>query len=143
MASASFYAAARMENTPRTLERITQVSRVERKEIGRTYWYINKETNLKIEPADPMEFLSRFASNLDADNETERIAREWIMKGKKVNITSGRAPSGIAAAALFAAGQLSGEDLSQKEIAEVADVTDVTVRDRLNDLVEHADFSWI
>ena len=132
-----------MENTPRTLERITQVSRVERKEIGRTYWYINKETNLKIEPADPMEFLSRFASNLDADNETERIAREWIMKGKEVNITSGRAPSGIAAAALFAAGQLSGEDLSQKEIAEVADVTDVTVRDRLNDLVEHADFSWI
>ena len=132
-----------MENTPRTLERITQVSRVERKEIGRTYWYINKETNLKIEPADPMEFLSRFASNLDADNETERIAREWIMKGKEVNITSGRAPSGIAAAALFAAGQLSGEDLSQKEIAEVADVTDVTVRDRLSDLVEHADFSWI
>ena len=143
MASASIYAAARMENTPRTLERITQVSRVERKEIGRTYWYINKETNLKIEPADPMEFLSRFASNLDADNETERIAREWIMKGKEVNITSGRAPSGIAAVALFAARQLSGEDLSQKEIAEVADVTNVTVRDRLNDLVEHADFSWI
>jgi len=132
-----------MENTPRTLERITQVSRVERKEIGRTYWYINKEINRKIEPADPMEFLFRFASNLDADNETERIAREWIMKGKEVNITSGHAPSGIAAAALFAAGQLSGEDLSQKEIAEVADVTDVTVRDRLNDLVEHADFSWI
>lgn len=143
MASGVLYAAARMEGNPRTLEEVTTVSRVERREIGRAYWYLNKELGLEVGPTDPLEFIPRLVSDVDATDETEQIAREWIEKAKQSNTLSGCSPSGVAASALYAAGQLSGSPLTQKELGEAADVTPVTVRNQLNNLIDYADITWL
>ncbi|MFB6303349.1 MAG: transcription initiation factor IIB family protein, partial [Haloferacaceae archaeon] len=64
VATAALYAAARQAGTPRSLDEIDTVSRVEKDEIARTYRYIVRELNLEIQPADPESYVPRFASDL-------------------------------------------------------------------------------
>ena len=50
-------------------------------------------------------------------------------------MTAGKDPTGLAAAAIYIAGIIEGERRTQREIAETATVTEVTVRNRYKELV--------
>ncbi|GAB7091151.1 transcription initiation factor IIB [Halorubrum luteum] len=136
IATASLHAAARMEGVPRSIDEVAHVSRVDAEEFKRAYRYINKELKLEIQPADPESYLPRFASDLDVPDETERLARELLAEAKRRNVHSGKSPVGLAAAALYAAGQLTNVDLTQSEVSEVTDMSEVTIRNRYQELLE-------
>jgi transcription initiation factor TFIIB len=63
VATSTLYAACRKEGIPRSLEEVAQVSRVEQKEIGRTYRYIARELDLGMKPVDPQKYIPRFVPN--------------------------------------------------------------------------------
>ena len=136
IATASLHAAARMERIPRSVDKIAAISRVDAEEFKRAYRYINRELELEIQPPDPNEYLPRFASDLEIDDETERRARELLKTGKRANLHSGKSPVGLAAAAIYAAAQLTPEALTQSEVSAVADVSEVTIRNRYQELLE-------
>ncbi|WP_058365197.1 transcription initiation factor IIB [Haloparvum sedimenti] len=136
MATASLQAAARMEQVPRSIDEIAAVSRVDAEEFKRAYRYINRELKLEIKPADPVQYVPRFASDLDVPDETERLARELLEDAKKQNVHSGKSPVGLAAAALYAAGMLTNLDVTQAEVSEVTDMSEVTIRNRYQELLE-------
>ncbi|PSP98039.1 transcription initiation factor IIB 2, partial [Halobacteriales archaeon QS_4_70_19] len=138
VSTSALYAAARQANVPRSLDEVARVCRVEKEEFKRAYRYIVKELNLAIEPADPTEYLPRFASELDASDETERKAAELIEVASEENLLSGKSPVGIAAASLYAGSLLTSEGLTQSEVGEVADISEVTIRNRYKDLLEAA-----
>ncbi|WP_276259831.1 transcription initiation factor IIB [Haloglomus litoreum] len=138
IATAAVYAAARQANVPRSLDEVARVCRVDKEEFKRAYRYIVKELNLAIEPADPTEYLPRFASELDASDATERKAVELVETASEETLLSGKSPVGIAAAALYAASLLTDEGLTQTEVGEVADISEVTIRNRYKDLLEAA-----
>ena len=52
-------------------------------------------------------------------------------------MTHGKSPSGIVAAALYIAGQETGQARTQREIAEVTNVTEVTIRNRYKQLANN------
>ncbi len=58
------------------------------------------------------------------------------MVARKLRLTSGRGPTGVAAAASYIASVLIGERRTQREIAEIAKVTEVTIRNRYKELVD-------
>ena len=64
------------------------------------------------------------------------MAVRILQKAKNKRITLGKDPAGIAAAALYLAGQMKGENVTQKEIAYAAGMTEVTVRNRKKELVK-------
>jgi transcription initiation factor TFIIB len=130
VASACLYAACRIENVPRSLEEIESASRVERKEISRTYLYIEQELGLQIKPVDPAQYVSRFCSELGLDEEVKKKAKYIIDVCKEVDLLSGKSPTGFAAAAIYAAARLCDKDVTQREVAEVSNVTEVTIRNR-------------
>jgi transcription initiation factor TFIIB len=136
MATASLYAAARQASVPRSLDEFEPVSRVGRKEFSRAYRYIVRELELAIEPANPLEYLPRFASDLDLGGETKTRARTLLEEGMERGVHSGKSPVGLAAAALYAASILEGEKVTQKEVCSVSDVSEVTVRNRYTELLE-------
>jgi transcription initiation factor TFIIB len=138
VATASLYAAARQANTPRSLDEVTNVSRVEKDEIARTYRYVVRELNLEIEPADPVQYVPRFASELEMSDEGERRARELLTAAKEKGIHSGKSPVGLAAAAVYAASLLANEKVTQKEVSNVANISEVTIRNRYHELLEAA-----
>jgi transcription initiation factor TFIIB len=139
VSTASLYAAARQAGTPRSLDEITGVSRVEKDEIARTYRYVVRELGLEIRPADPESYVPRFASDLGLSDEAERRARELLSSAKEAGIHSGKSPVGLAAAAVYAAALLTNEKVTQSQVSDVANISEVTIRNRYHELLEADD----
>jgi transcription initiation factor TFIIB len=145
VATASLYAAARNAGTPRSLDEFTRVSRVERAELTRAYRYVVRELGLEVEPADPKSYVPRFVSELGVSKATagaiERHARDMLTSAREQGLLSGKSPVSLAAAAIYAAAILAEEPVTQQEIGEVADVSEVTIRNRYRELLDlKADF---
>ncbi len=132
--AAVVYAVCRMKRIPKTLEDIARVSGSEKKEIGRAYRFLKRELNLNVPTSDPSIYISKFASELGLDEEVQREAIEIIKKALDKGILSGRGPTGVAAAALYIAAARQGKKKTQKEVADVAGVTEVTIRNRYREL---------
>ena len=136
VATRAIYAAARPAGPPRSLDEIAGVSRVEKDEIARTYRYVVRELGLEIAPADPESYVPRFASDLELSEEAAGRARELLSNAKEAGIHSGKSPVGLAAAAVYAASLLTNEKVTQSEVGEVADISEVTIRNRYHELLE-------
>jgi transcription initiation factor TFIIB len=139
VATAALYAAARQAGTPRSLDEIAKVSRVDKMELTRTYRYVVRELKLEIQPADPEQYVPRFASDLDLSDEAERRARELLRNAKERGIHSGKSPVGLAAAAVYAASLLTNEKVTQSQVSDVANISEVTIRNRYKELLEADD----
>jgi len=139
VSTASVYAAARQAGVPRSLDEITEVSRVEKSEIARTYRYVVRELGLEVKPADPESYVPRFASSLELSDEAEHRARQLLQNAKEQGVHSGKSPVGLAAAAVYAASLLTNEKVTQSEVSEVASISEVTIRNRYHELLEAED----
>lgn len=138
--AASIYVACRQCGIARTLDEIAQASTVNKKEIGRSYRFLIKELDYFIPPLKPSQYITKFSNQLTMQGKVEEIAHKILATAKKLKLTSGRGPTGIAAAASYIASVLTGERKTQREIAEIAQVTEVTIRNRYKELVERLQF---
>ncbi|WP_287950929.1 transcription initiation factor IIB [Acidiplasma sp.] len=132
----SIYAACRITNVPRTLDEIASVTRVKKKEIGRTYRIMARYLKLNILPSKPDDYVNRFCSKLRLSMEARKRAEEILKMAVDNDLTSGKGPTGVAAAAIYIASLITGERRTQRAIAEVAGVTEVTIRNRYKELTE-------
>ena len=137
VAAASLYAACRMFKVPRTLSEIAEVARVDKKEISRSFRFISNELVLNLNPTKPIDFLTRFISELDLTTKCQKTAKGIIRMAERRGLTSGRGPTGVCAAAIYASSILTNERRTQRSIARVSCVTEVTVRNRFSELVEN------
>ncbi|MBS1266256.1 MAG: Transcription initiation factor IIB [Candidatus Woesearchaeota archaeon] len=135
----SLYAACRRHEVPRTLDEMSEASGIEKKEIGRTYRFVTRELGIKILPSNPSDYVPRFSSSLKLSAETQSKAVEILEMARKAELTSGRGPTGIAAAALYVSALIHGEKRTQREVADVAGVTEVTIRNRYKELLVELD----
>ena len=134
--AACIYAACRSYNIPRTLDEIAHASDIERKEIGRTYRFIIRRMTIKVTQSSPNDYISRFSSILHLSPKTQNHALRILKKANEEELTSGRGPAGIAAAALYIAALLNDEKKTQREVADVAGITEVTIRNRYKELID-------
>jgi transcription initiation factor TFIIB len=138
--AAALYVACRQCGVARTLDEIAQASTVNKKEIGRSYRFLIKELDYFIPPLKPSQYITKFSNQLTMQGKVEEIAHKILATAKELKLTSGRGPTGIAAAASYIASVLTGERKTQREIAEIAQVTEVTIRNRYKELVERLQF---
>jgi len=138
--AAAIYVACRQCGLPRTLEEIAQASNINKKEVGRSYRFLVKELDYFIPPLKPSRCITKFSNQLTMPGKVEEIAHKILETAKELRLTSGRGPTGIAAAATYIASVLTGERKTQREIAEIAQVTEVTIRNRYKELVERLCF---
>jgi len=138
--AAAIYLGCRKCGLARTLEEIAQASSVNKKEVGRSYRFLIKELDYSIPPVKPSQYITKFSNQLTMQGKVEEIAHKILAAAKELKLTSGRGPTGIAAAASYIASVLTGERKTQREIAEIAQVTEVTIRNRYKELVERLMF---
>jgi transcription initiation factor TFIIB len=137
--AASLYAACRQCHVPRTLDEISLIAQISRKEIGRNYRYVSRELALKLMPTTPKDYISRFCSELKLSNNVQAKTLEILGHAVNQELTSGRGPTGLAAASLYISSVLCGERRTQREVAEIAGVTEVTIRNRYKELAQKLD----
>ncbi len=139
MVAASIYTACRRNNIPRSLDEITEVSNVSKKQIGKNYRFLSRKLNIKLKPTSPIDYIPRFATMLGLSGRAESKAIEIIRQSIKLGLHNGKGPVGMAAAALYISSILLNERKTQKDVAEVAGVTEVTIRNRYKELSEQVD----
>lgn len=138
--TAAIYVACRQCGIARTLEDISQASPVSKREITRSYRLLIEKLDYFIKPVEPGQYITKFCNQLTMQGNVEEIAHKILFAATKLKLTSGRGPTGIAAAVSYIASILAGERKTQREIAEIAQVTEVTIRNRYKELVERLQF---
>ncbi|MFH1589759.1 MAG: TFIIB-type zinc ribbon-containing protein [archaeon] len=135
--AAVVYIVCRNYEIPKTLDDIEAVTGIDKKDIGRNYRYVVREMNLRVTQSDPANYISRYVSNLALSQKTHTTAIQLLEKAQKQEITSGKNPLGLAAAAIYAASKLNEEKRTQNEVAAAVGVTEVTLRNRYKDFVDN------
>ncbi len=139
--ASSLYIACRRGGIPRSLDEVSEVSKVTKKQIGRNYRFLARELGIKLDITSPAAFVPRFASNLGLSNRVVSRAIEIINESREKGLLSGCEPTGVAAASLYISSVLLGEKKTQREISEISGVTEVTIRNRFKHLTKQLELT--
>jgi transcription initiation factor TFIIB len=130
IAAASLYAACRRSGLPRTLREISEASLVDKKDVARCYRLLLHELEFKMPISDPLTYVSKIAEKNQVTGKSQGIAIQILRDARRNRVSSGKDPMGMASAAIYIACLQNNEKITQKDIAEAAGVTEVTVRNR-------------
>jgi len=132
----ALYAAVRFTKVPRTLKEIAEASQRSQKEIARSYSVIVRNLEMKMPIDDPIDYITKVAEKAKVSSDVEGLALKLIREAKKIYATTGKDPSGLAAAILYLSARMLKEKVTQARLAKAANVTEVTVRNRKRDLMK-------
>jgi transcription initiation factor TFIIB len=136
MVAGALYASVRFTKLPRTLKEISEASQRTSKEIARSYGVIVRNLDMRMPIDDPADYVTKVADKAKMSSDVEGLAIQLIRAAKKNYATTGKDPSGLAAAALYLSARMLKEKTTQARLAKAANVTEVTVRNRKRDLMK-------
>lgn len=134
--AASVYAACKVFEAPKTLYEVSYASGIEKKEIMKAYKYVISKIGVRSTPQDPLNYIPKLGSVLKLSAATQRKASEIIVQATHKQLLSGKAPISIAISALYIASRLNNEKRTQLEMSEAARITEVTLRNRTQELIK-------
>jgi transcription initiation factor TFIIB len=132
--AAALYAACRDAETPRTLKDVADAGNLKKKDIAKCYRILHQELGLKMPVVNPIQCVARIASNLEITEKTKRYAISILKVAQEHDESAGKDPMSLAAAALYLSCIKNSEDMTQQNMAEAANVTEVTIRNRCKGL---------
>lgn len=135
MVAACLYFACRERKIPRTLQEILDETAINAKNVRRCYRTLIRELNLKAPSTDPISLVPRFIAELGLDAEAENSSINVLNKFISKFSTSGKDPKGLCAGALYLVCKKKQRRISQKEIANIVGITEVTLRSRYKELI--------
>jgi len=95
---------------------------------------LHRELGLKIPVVDPIQCVARIASKLGITEKTKRYAVKVLKVAQEHEESAGKDPMSLAAAALYLSCIKNSESMTQQNMAEAANVTEVTIRNRYKSL---------
>jgi transcription initiation factor TFIIB len=125
---AALYAACRKTATPRTLRDIAKSGNIRKGDLATAYRIMVKNLDLKLEPYDPVEFVTKVCSMIYVSENTRRNALNLLLKAEDVGFSIGKNPMSLVAAAVYLATCATNEKKTQVEIARVCGISNVSVR---------------
>lgn len=137
--AACMYIACRQCGVIRSLDEVAKMSDISRKEVARTYRFLTRSLGSNVPQVDSGSIIGSMVSKLGLLGETERIADLILGQASLLKLTVGRGPGGVAAACVYISARVCGEYVTQGMIAQTAQVTDVTLRNRYKELVRQLD----
>jgi len=132
--TAALYLSCRELGIPKTLKEIAQANNNRHKIAARTYRMLISELDVKIPTLDPMKCIVKVANKAVLNEKTKRQAFNIMSNLTNKEISAGKNPMGFAATVLYMSCVKTGEHRTQKEVAQAAGITDVTLRNRFKDL---------
>ena len=137
MVAASMYLANQKLQAARSLDDFDRHSRVSRKSITRAHKIIKSKLRMRVSVSEPEEYVGRYCSLLGLTPKIATEARHMLSEAKTMELTDGKSPTGAAAAAVYIASKLNGSSRTQREIADISGVTEVTIRNRYKEITSH------
>ena len=128
IAASSLYTACRESHTPVTLKDLANATDSNPREIGRCYRSIISRMNIAPPNLNGATYAVRVAGTVKASNEASELSLQIVNKSIEKGL-GGRNPMTLAAAAVYLACLITGEDSRQSDVADAAGVSEVSVRE--------------
>jgi len=147
MIAANVFIACRQNGVPRSFKEIMNLTKVPKKEIGRTYKQLEKyfkriegQTMVqggmvmtqpayqKTNSTGAQELCGRFCNALHLSTQISMISQDCASNMMRLGSLAGRSPLSIAAVAIYLVSHLMGDPRTAKQIADKAGVSDGTIR---------------
>lgn len=125
------YAACRKNGDPVTVQDISDVTNIDKNDIGRRYRMISKVLNINIKPVDTRQLITRYCSDLNYDEEVVNESLRMLDILAEKGFLVGQVPHEIAAGIIY---YNKKSDISR--ISEVSNTSEDKI-ERLNEIIEH------
>ena len=136
VAAGAVYLACKINELPKTLDEISEVSGIEKNEVIKNSKFVSRELGIRVLPINPSNYISKFASELRLSPKVQTVANSLILKAQKAGLTSGKSPKGVSASALYTSCLMCGEKRTQSQVADVTGVTEVTIRNGYKEFLD-------
>lgn len=138
MTAATVYLACRKCGVSRTLKEVARASGLDKGSVARYFRLVLKEVEKDYVPPPSVEkYISKLINMAKIDTRVEHLALLLSSKTNDSKISSGKAPAGLAGAYVYLSSVMLGTHLPQREVAEFAEVTEVTVRNRCREILDN------
>jgi len=128
IAASSLYTACRESHTPVTLKDLATATDSNPREIGRCYRSIINRMNMAPPNLNGATYAVRVAGAVKASDDATQLSLQIVNKSIDKGL-GGRNPMTLAAAAVYLACLITGEDSRQSDVADAAGVSEVSVRE--------------
>jgi transcription initiation factor TFIIB len=132
--AAAIYIACREMGAARSLNDISEITDVRRKVISRSYMILIQQLEIMMPLIDPIKCVAKIANKANLSEKTKRMAMDVMKDLVNTQLPAGKRPMSLAATILYLSCLRNDEAVTQKELAEAAGVTEVTMRNRIKDL---------
>jgi transcription initiation factor TFIIB len=139
ISAACVYTAARNYHQPVTLTDVADASPVEEATISGAYRVLLRELDIGLRPPEPTDFLAKIAATADLPYRVQRRARKLLEQVMADQRHVGQSPTGVAAAALYAAARALDVSVTQAALADAAGVGTVTVSRQWQSFTDYLD----
>ncbi len=136
MAAASIYIACRLLRAPRTLDEISELLEVDKRELSLSFKVIARGLKMGLPTPGGEDYLGRVASRLSLSMRVQAEALDLIRKAEKAERFHSKSPMGTVAACIYLASLRLGEKVSQERISNATGVSEVTIRVRYTAILE-------
>ncbi len=130
LAATIIYIACRQTGIARSLNEIAHIANISAGKMRHTHNTLTKQLTSMSRPTTPSTYVRKLSTSLFEQEKTIEAAEKIMQCLKDQNFVQGKNPVGLAASVCYIASILTGEKKTQREIAEIARVTEATLRTR-------------
>ncbi len=137
--TASLYVAIRVHEFPKLLEDLSDAAVIPRRTIVRSIGILIREVlpelNLSYKPITAKSLIFKFGNEMNLSIKIQKEALKILLESTRKGISQiGKDPKGFAASALYIAARNAKKKKTQSDVAEIAKITEVTLRTRIRDM---------
>jgi transcription initiation factor TFIIB len=139
IAAATFYCACKINGvgiSPTAIADIGPAVVTKKHLLRRSKKIVN---TLGLDPSsffDVGQYIDKYCEELELEPNIRKTAHELIENAEEKNVISGKAPTALAAGAVYWAAKKEGVKITQNDVAKVSDVSTISIRSRYQDLAE-------
>ena len=117
------------------LNRILKLLGIRKKVFSKYYRLVKEKLKIIVPPPSPEKYIITFGNELKLSRSCINLALKLLSRLKFSGRLLNRDSAGLAAAILYYATQVTGEKRSQRQIAQIAAVTETTIKNRYKEII--------
>lgn len=137
IASCVYYACL-MNKVPRSAKEISGMFKIDPVVLTKGNARFQSLLQLNVDASGPEDFIARFGSKLNMDYSDIQKCKDFAKKLEAMEIVSENAPTSVAASSLWYYCTKNSIDFSKKQIADVCDVSEVTITKCCKRITNHS-----
>jgi len=136
LSAAIVYTSSRTTGIPCSLRELAKICNESVRKVFRNYCFIVESLGVQQAQIGISKALNWLCNVMKIDTLTWNVARNILEAMEKMGAVAGKNPYGYIAAAIYIASILVKKKRTQRELAEVARITEATIRTRCKEIVE-------